>query len=76
MAVISYTPTMTELWLNLHRKSSFQVADFIHSPKLTGYSISVLNIFQPQINPPIKLAQDILLMILKQNRRTIKIKRP
>ncbi|PIX61948.1 hypothetical protein COZ45_03735, partial [Candidatus Uhrbacteria bacterium CG_4_10_14_3_um_filter_41_21] len=68
--------TMTELWLNLHRKSSFQVADFIHSPKLTGYSISVLNIFQPQINPPIKLAQDILLMILKQNRRTIKIKRP
>jgi len=67
---------MTELWLNLHRKSSFQVADFIHSPKLTGYSISVLNIFQPQINPPIKLAQDILLMILKQNRRTIKIKRP
>jgi len=32
VAVISYTPTMTELWLNLHRKSSFQVADFIHSP--------------------------------------------
>ncbi|PJC24228.1 hypothetical protein CO057_03835, partial [Candidatus Uhrbacteria bacterium CG_4_9_14_0_2_um_filter_41_50] len=30
----SYTPTMTELWLNLHRKSSFQVADFIHFPYL------------------------------------------
>jgi len=23
---------MTELWLNLHRKNSFQVADFIHFP--------------------------------------------
>jgi len=44
VAVISYTPTMTELWLNLHRKNSFQVADFIHSPKLNSFHPFKMNI--------------------------------